>query len=202
MIFTTKAVAATCAACLTTISSGAIYSFNSQTLFNNYAIKHAANVYTENFDSYSGAPLTFTGTLGMVNWTASTVGNLHAASGIMSTQSASVPLYFDFSPGVNGVGGNFFATLSDITQTVPCTVLVGLSDGSGFIGHIDNSNQFTGFWSTGAAIHSISIQVEDGPVGVAVYASAGSLSIASVPAPGAAALIGVAGIIASRRRRS
>jgi len=199
--FTSKLFAASVAAYLTSTASAAIFTFNSQTLFNNYATNHGAGVFTESFDSYTGGAPTFIGTLGGVNWTASAVGGMYASAGIMSTNISSATMDFSFSHGVNGVGGHFFATLWDFT-VVPSTVLIGLSDGSGFIGTIDTSNQFTGFWSTGLSITSISIGVADGPAGGDIYASAGSLSFAIVPAPGAIALIGLAGLVGGRRRRS
>jgi hypothetical protein len=106
-------------------------------------------------------------------------------------------MYFDFAGGVTGVGGQFFAT--DINfNFVPSMIMVGLADGSGFIGLVSSTSQWQGFWSTGPAITSISIQVMGSGT---LYPSADSISVAVIPAPGAFALLGAAGLAARRRRR-
>jgi hypothetical protein len=95
---------------------------------------------------------------------------------------------------VHGVGGRFFAT--DINFNVQPTFLqITLSDGSGFIGSINSATAFTGFYSTGALITSITISVDSGE-----YPTIDSLSVV-VPAPGAVALLGAAGLVGRRRRR-
>jgi uncharacterized protein (TIGR03382 family) len=101
---------------------------------------------------------------------------------------------FSFNQGVQGVGGRFFAT--DFAFAVQPTFLnITLSDGSGFIGSINSATAFTGFYSTGALITSITIAVDSGE-----YATADTLSIV-IPAPGAVALLGAAGLVGRRRRR-
>ena len=77
----------------------------------------------------------------------------------------------------------------------PTFLRVTLSDGSGFIGSINSATAFTGFYSTGALITSITISVDSGE-----YPTADTLSIV-VPAPGAVALLGAAGLVGRRRRR-
>jgi len=201
--FTSKLIAASVAAYLTSAASAAIYTFNSQTLFNNFATNRGAGVFTESFNSSNGYAPTYSGTLGGASWTASASdgGGMYSNFGMMSTTNPNTTMTFSFASGVSGVGGEFFATLIDFS-IVPSTILIGLSDGSGFIGTITNGIQFTGFWSTGVAITSISITMEDGPVDSYIYPTAGSLSFAIVPAPGAIALIGLAGLVGGRRRRS
>ncbi|MFM9181366.1 MAG: hypothetical protein ACKOV8_09015, partial [Phycisphaerales bacterium] len=118
----------------------------------------------------------------------------YADAGLMSTANPTTPITFTFNQGVQGVGGRFFAT--DVNFNVQPTFLrVTLSDGSGFVGSINSATAFTGFYSTGALITSISIAVDSGE-----FPTADTLSIV-VPAPGAVALLGAAGLVGRRRRR-
>jgi MYXO-CTERM domain-containing protein len=196
----TCALASIAAGVVASCASASIVTFNDQSLFNTWSANHAAGVSTTNFANYQGfTPTSYSGTLGGVTWTSHATGGLYAQGGVMSTNNAGETLYFDLGSGVKGLGGNFFATDLNF-NFVPSTVLIGLSDGSGFVGSVSASNQFTGFWSTGAAITSVSIQVE-GATAAAIYPAASSLSLAVVPAPGALALVGAAGLVARRRRR-
>ena len=190
-------VAAASALALSGAASAGIISFNDASLFALFATSNGKVVATEEFSSYSGfytSPLTgnFASAPGFT-WTATATGGLFADAGFMSTNN-STALTFTFNQGVQGVGGRFFAT--DIAFAVQPTFLqVTLSDGSGFIGAINSATAFTGFYSTCALITSISISVDSGE-----YPTADTLSIV-IPAPGAVALLGVAGLAGRRRRR-
>jgi MYXO-CTERM domain-containing protein len=63
---------------------------------------------------------------------------------------------------------------------------------------VSSTSQWQGFWSNGPAITSISIQVMGSGT---LYPSADSISVAVIPAPGALALLGAAGLVGGRRRR-
>lgn len=192
------AVAAIAVGTFASASSAAIISFNDSGLFAQFAAVNGASVATEAFDSYSGFAPSFSGNLLGVAWSANASGGMYADSGIMSTNNPSV-MYFDFAGGVSGVGGQFFAT--DVNfNFVPSMIMVGLADGSGFIGLVSSTTQWQGFWSNGPAITSISIQVMGGSGAPTLYPSAESISVAVIPAPGAVALLGVAGLAARRRR--
>ena len=179
-------------------ASAGIIAFNDASLFALFVSSQGRQVSTEDFTAYSGSAATFSGTFansGGITWTASASGGMTAGAGWMSTNSAEA-MTFTFSQGVQGVGGRFFAT--DFGFNVqPTFMQVTLSDGSGFIGSISNTTTFTGLYSTGAAITSISIAVDSGE-----YPTADNLSVAVVPAPGAAALLGAAGLVGRRRRRA
>ena len=193
------AVAAIAAGTFASASSAAIISFNDSGLFAQFAAVNGASVATENFDAYSGFAPTFSGVLGGVAWSATATGGMYAQGGVMSTNNP-VTMYFDFAGGVSGVGGQFFAT--DINfNFVPSMIMVGLADGSGFIGLVSSTTQWQGFWSSGPAITSISVQVMGGSGSPTLYPSAESISVAVIPAPGAFALLGAAGLAARRRRR-
>ena len=197
MLHRTLPVAAASALALSGAASAGIISFNDQSLFALFATDNGKSVATEEFSAYSGfytSPLTgnFASAPGFT-WTATATGGLFADAGRMSTNN-STGMTFTFNQGVQGVGGRFFAT--DFNFAVQPTFLrVTLSDGSGFIGSINSATAFTGFYSTGALITSITISVDSGE-----YPTADTLSIV-IPAPGAVALLGVAGLAGRRRRR-
>jgi MYXO-CTERM domain-containing protein len=161
-------------------------------------------VVTEDFNSYEGyyaSPLS--GTTGPVNWTATASNGLFAHAGVFSTNSPE-PLTFNFDPAVvRGVAGNIFATYIDFT-VAPALVDITLGDGTTYEGEISSSSAFTGFWSTGAGIASISIDAMD-LGGTAVFPSVDRMLFAvngsPSPAPGALALLGAVGLIGARRRR-
>ena len=190
-------IAAASAFAVSGAASAGIISFNDQSLFAAFVVEQGLQVSTETFDSYSGAASSFSGAFpssGGVTWTASATDGLFADAGWMST-NVPTTMTFTFSQGVQGVGGRFFAT--DFSFNVQPTFLrITLSDGSGFIGSINSATAFTGFFSTGAAITSIAVSVDSGE-----YPTADSLSVAVVPAPGAVALLGAAGLVGRRRRR-
>lgn len=197
MLNRTLPVAAASALALSGAASAGIISFNDASLFALFASSLGKSVATEEFSGYAGfytAPLTgnFASAPGFT-WTATATGGLFADAGYMSTNNPT-PMTFTFNQGVQGVGGRFFAT--DVNFAVqPTFIQITLSDGSGFVGSINNATTFTGFYSTGALITSISIAVDSGE-----YPTADTLSIV-IPAPGAVALLGVAGLAGGRRRR-
>ena len=107
---------------------------------------------------------------------------------------------FSFSPGVQGVSAFVFAT--DTTQnSAPSIMEVTLSDGSTYIGYSTSLNDFLGFYSSGAAITGLTISATSVPGGpVVVYPTVDTMYFATIPTPGAIALLGLAGLVARRRR--
>jgi hypothetical protein len=189
--------AAAAALAMSGAASAGIIAFNDSSLFALFATNAGKAVATESFSGYSGfytSPLTgnFVDAPGY-SWTATASGGLFADAGLMSTNLPE-SVTFSFNQGVHGVGGRFFAT--DISFAVQQTILtVTLSDGSGFVGLVNSATAFTGFYSTGALITSITIAVDSGE-----YPTIDNLSVV-VPAPGAVALLGAAGLVGRRRRR-
>ena len=173
---------------------------SSQALWNYRVTSGGQTVGTETFNSYAGfdaGPIT--GTLGNTFWTVSAPGGLFADFGMMSTNAAYSTLSFTFSPGVRAVAGNIFGT--DIGfNIVPTIVNVTLSDGTAYEGFTTSASDFIGFYSTTANISSLSISVASPTGSGNIFSSIDNLYLA-VPAPGAAALIGLAGL-ATRRRRA
>ena len=188
---------------MTQAASAAMVTFTNNTLWTNFAASQGNSaVATETFDSYNGFYLNgLSGNAGGIQWTASAPGELYAGSGFMSTNSAEALLTFTMSPSVQGVAGNFFSTDASF-NIIPAIIGVQLADGSAYVGNATSLSDFVGFYSTGASISSISITVAGNLPAGTNFATVNNLYFA-VPAPGAAALIGLAGLIGgSRKRRS
>ena len=158
---------------------------------------------TEDFSGYSGffaGPVV--GTVGGIEWSATATSGLFADAGYFSTNFPETELVFALAPGVSAVGGNFFGTDFSF-NVVPSIVEVTLSNGTTYLAALDTADAFVGFYSLGAEITSIStvaLGAEGGPGAESVFATADNLYVA-VPAPGAIALLGLAGATAARRRR-
>ena len=128
-------------------------------------------------------------------------GGLFVDIGYFSTNSAGQTLTFDFSaPGlsIQAVGGNFFATDSSF-NVVPAIVAVQLDDGTSYVNLMTLESSFVGFISTGAAISSITLSL---PLASDLYPTVDRMVFGVVPAPGAIALLGLAGFVGLRRRGS
>ena len=192
--------AAAIAVVMTQAASAAMVTFTNNTLWSGFSAAQGKTVATESFDSYNGFYLNgLTGNAGGIQWTASAPGELYAGSGFMSTNSAEALLTFTLSPSVQGVAGNFFATDASF-NVLPAIIGVTLADGSSYLGYAATAADFVGFYSTGAAISSISISVAGNLPAGTNFATVNNLYFA-VPAPGAIALIGVAGLIGGTRKR-
>jgi hypothetical protein len=193
--------AAAMTAVMTQAASAAIVTFTSNTLWSSFSVGQGKTVATENFNSYDGfyAAGAVSGTAGGIQWTASAPSGLYAASGFMSTILSPVTLTFALSPSVQGVAGNFFGTNG--FGIVPAVIGVQLADGSSYVGYAASADDFVGFYSTGAAISSISLSASNVSGTDNIFATVNNLYFAVVPAPGAVALIGFAGLIGGSRKR-
>ena len=187
---------------MTQAASAAMVTFSNNTLWTSFSAAQGSSVVTETFNSYNGFYLNgLTGNAGGIQWTASAPGELYAGSGYMSTNSADALLTFNLSPSVQGVGGNFFSTDASF-NILPAVIGVTLADGTSYVGFASSAADFIGFYSTGAAISSISISVAGALPAGTNFATVDNLYFAvSVPAPGAFALIGVAGLVGVSRKR-
>jgi hypothetical protein len=194
--------AATLLVAISSPASAAIVVYVNQGLWNSAVTNAGLVVETETFnevtDGVHASP--FGGSTASVAWSASASGGLFAQGGVLAT-NAPETLTFTFTPGVRAVGGNFFGTLNDFSNA-SVIFTVALSNGTSFTGEASSPASFTGFRSTTAAtISSLTIEVESATGSAAVYPSVDNLYFGVVPAPGALALLGAAGLMASRRRR-
>ena len=164
-----------------------------------YATTNGAAISTENFSTvssgYYGSGVA--GSVSGISWFASANGGVTAAAGLVSATVGSATLNFAFAPGVNGIAGNIYGTDYQ-WNPVPATILVTLNDGTAYYGTSNGPADFIGFYSTGATISSLSIVVSGEGVN---HATVDNLYFATVPAPGAVALIGMAGVVGRRRER-
>jgi hypothetical protein len=193
----TLACAALGVAAAASSASAAIISFSQQNVWDAYTASQALSVVTEDFNNTSGFYSSgFSSSVGGVTWTATATGGLFAQSGLFSTNNPT-SLSFSFAPGVQGVAGNLFGT--DISfNPVPSLVQVTLADGNSSIQFANGPADFIGFYSTGAAISGLTITAAGSGN---VYPTVDNLFFAvPVPAPGAAALIGLAAMVCRRRR--
>ena len=187
---------------MTQAASAAMVTFTNNTLWSSFSAAQGKTVATETFDSYNGFYLNgLTGNAGGIQWTASAPGELYAGSGYMSTNSADALLTFNLSPSVQGVAGNFFATDASF-NIIPAIIGVQLADGSAYLGYAVSIADFVGFYSTGAAISSISMSVAGNLPSGTNFSTVDNLyfAVGAVPAPGAAALLGLAALVSRRRR--
>lgn len=189
------------AAVATSAASAGVIVFTQLAAYNMYVGATDSYAVSESFDSYNGfynSPLA--GSSGGINWVATATGGIYASGGQFSTNNPT-GLTFSFDSGmVRGIGGNFFAT--DINfNVVTSFMLVSLNDGTSYFGEVTSANQFLGFYSTGAAITSVTIGAMSGGAG-SVYPTVDNFQIAAnpIPAPGAIALLGLAGLAGRRRR--
>ena len=187
---------------MTQAASAAMVTFTNNTLWSSFSAAQGKTVATETFDSYNGFYLNgLTGNAGGIQWTASAPGELYAGSGYMSTNSAEALLTFNLSPSVQGVAGNFFSTDASF-NIIPAIIGVQLADGSAYVGYAATLADFVGFYSTGAAISSISMSVAGNLPSGTNFSTVDNLyfAVGAVPAPGAAALLGLAALVSRRRR--
>lgn len=198
-----SAVALVASALVASSASAGIVVYSNQSIWNARVATDGLVVETETFNSIADGyqPAPFAGSTASVNWSAFADGGLYVQGGVFSTEFPD-PLTFTFTPGVRAVGGNFFGVDAEFgNASVFFSVL--LSDGTSYEGEASSPASFTGFRSTTAAtIASLTINVQNAVGTAAVYPSVDNLYFGvTVPAPGAVALLGVAGLVGSRRRR-
>ena len=196
-----SAVALVASALVASSASAGIVVYTNQSIWNARVATDGLEFETETFnaiaDGYRPAP--FAGSTASVNWSAFADGGLYVQDGVFSTEFPDA-LTFTFTPGVRAVGGNFFGVDAEFANAAVFFSVL-LSDGTSYEGEASSPASFTGFRSTTAAtIASLTINVENLFGTGAVYPSVDNLYF-GVPAPGAVALLGVAGLVGSRRRR-
>jgi len=182
-------------------ASGAVVVLNSHFAWDSYVAFRGATVATETFDSFTGYHSSETGTAGGTTWTASaSFGEITfqplGTHQVISTALGGRTLNFTFAPGVQGIGGEMFGTNASF-EVVLAAITVTLADGTSYVNDQTSASDFVGFYSNGAAIASISVSTST----EGTYATVDNLYFATVPAPGALALLSLAGVVGGRSRR-
>ena len=191
---TVTSMAMACAA-----SAGVTVS-DSLAVWSNQVTSGGETVGVETFNSISaGWYPSLSGTVSNTYWTATAISGLMVSQGAPQTFNALDSMVFTFSPGVRAVAGNIFGSRADHT-ILPSFVNVTLSDGTSWDAITNDVNDFVGFYSSTANITSLTIFAADLNGSEPVFATINNLYL-GVPAPGAAALLGLAGL-ATRRRRA
>jgi len=148
---------------------------------------------------------------GWSSWTATSSSGemVSTGNGIYSTPVGS-SIILDFTNpvgpdngGLRGIGGGFQFFDSE-GVFVPGKIWLKLSNGTSIFKNFNNDSAFAGFWLTDPTLTITGLTIE--PAGAAAAANFVGidtlyLGYAGVPAPGAIALLGAAGIVATRRRR-
>ena len=186
---------------ITSALSAAVTSYSDFSFWTEDVVASGSSVATETFNSYDGYyPGSITGNTGGITWTANSSGDLYCSYGLFSTNNANVAATFTFAPGVQAVGGNIFGTASDFSSISNARIQVTLADGTAYVGYSSSAADFVGFISDGAAISSMTILATKPGVNVWVTADNLYFGVTAVPAPGAIALVGLAGLVSRRRR--
>ena len=197
---TSTLIATVVCASFVQLATASVVTFTNKTLWNSYSASHGTSVSTETFNSLSGyyaGPVS--GTADSSIWTASAPSGLFATAGFLQTSHPET-MTFSFAGGVQGVSAYVFATDTSM-NSAPSIMEVALSDGSTYIGYSTSINDFVGFYSNGAAITGLTITATAVPGGPAVvYPTVDTMYFATIPAPGAIALLGLAGFVVRRRR--
>lgn len=155
-----------------------------------------ASVGTGSISTYSNSGSGF-------GYSASATNGLWGLGGILSTNTATDPLVFDFSSSptpVTAFGGNFWGTDID-GATIPATVTFTTAGGATFSYDTSSSSSFLGYVG---ATPLVSVSIATSAAGVNAWPTADNVILATaVPEPGAMVLsmLGVAGLALALRRQ-
>ncbi len=196
----TLPVAAAVAFLMTPASMGEVIVFDNTALFSSVAQMFGMSVSAQDFSNYDGGYSSgVSGGSGSTAWTATSSTGFLAQGGIFSAFGASDAVTFTFATDdVYAVGGNFFNRDSSFA-VLPSIIRVTTDDGVSYVHYVGSTTTFSGFVSTGEAIQSITV-APFGSSGQPAFSAVSSMTFGVVPAPGAIALLAVAGLVSRRRR--
>ena len=195
---------AACAVALSSQSLAGLTLFDSRSAFEAVAVIRNETLAQENFSALIPATPTANSFAGLVGteaqWLATADGGLSAnGSGLRSLLAGKAITISFASNQVFGVGANFFYVNTNGTP-VTGTMILSLSDGTRYYRNVTGTASFTGIWSDAASITSLTVMPASATSG-ANFLGTNSMEIGytPLPAPGAIALLALAGW-ASRRR--
>jgi hypothetical protein len=159
-------------------------------------------------DGFKTSPqASISGGSGWTAWTATSSGQVRGGSSYITTATVGDDLFFSFTgstsaeSGVHGIGGNF-GFRNQAGQFQPGRIQLTLSTGASIVQEFTSKADFAGFWMEDPNVLITGMRLQ--PLGnafTANYVSVDNLYFGGVPAPGALALLGVAGICTAKRRR-
>ena len=198
---TVPSCAAICSLSFAAIAAADVYVFDNAITYG--AFCNDAGVVRQSQDLTqlaSGSYQSLTGGAGEFAWNLAAPSGVYLDSlGTARTQVNSEKLSLTFaSTNVFAVGG-FFFNVNGSGSTQAGVMRIKLSDGTSFIRTVSNNTTFSGFVSDGANITSVEVS-HAGSLGSQYFVATNGFNIGIVPAPGAAALVGLAGLMARRRR--
>ena len=176
---------------------------------NLFGAGYSAVYYTENFEglasgsSVSGgadwAAWTATSSAGLLQTTSTGLYAAQAGATITMNFTASYPMPMG---GVRGIGGGFQFVNAE-GEAVAGKIWLKLSSGESIVRTISSANQFMGFWVADPNQTITSFQIQPMGTSAAYFVGAETmyLGTAVIPAPGAVALLGAAGLISGAGRR-
>jgi len=198
---TVPTCAAICSLSIAALSAADVFVFDNALTYAAFCNDFSIIRQTEDLSQISpGSYNALTGGSGDFAWNLSAPSGLYLDNaGVARTQQNTEKLTLNFaSSNVFAVGGYFF-NVDGLGATKPGTMRIKLSDGTSFIRTVSNSTTFSGFVSDGASISSVEVS-HAGSFGAQHFVATSGFIIGVVPAPGAVALLGLAGLAARRRR--
>ena len=185
-------------ACSTVAHAGLVV-FTTEPDFSSAAAQQGLGIASQSFAQYAGSYGQLAGSCDGVNWSLGSSNTVAASGGVVSAADGGDSITFNFSgTPTTAIGGNFFA-VSGTGSRISTVAIIKTADGQSYVNLISSLNSFRGFVSSGSAIVQLSLTPYTN------YSSRPSverLLVGSVPAPGALALIGLAGLAGTRRRRA
>lgn len=163
---------------------------------------------TESFDGLSGASgAVITGAASgaglTISWSATSAGGVSVSpfggSPALTAGSGAALTLSNFSVPTMGISGSFFGR-NGAPGATSLLLSVTLDDGTTSVSLIDATTGFVGIFTNSAAtFQSLTLTPQDGGSLAPVI---DNLDFAVLPAPSAVALLGLAGLLGSRRRRA
>lgn len=193
----------TCAAigslALSAIAAADVYVFDNALTYGAFCNDLGVVRQSQDLSSFAGSYSVISGGSGDFAWTLGAANGVYASSSAVRTQVNSDKLVLNLlSSNVYAVGGDFF-NMDSLGATQFGTMKIRLSDGTTFVRAISNNTTFSGFVSDGANIASVEVS-HAGTLGSQYFVATDGFSVGVIPAPGAVAILGIAGVLARRRR--
>jgi hypothetical protein len=166
------------------------------------------SMHTETFEGgpTASAP-TLTGGSSWNAWSATATSGVQTNGTALLTSVAGNPLMLSFpnaggEPKLLAVGGNFNLYNAN-GQKVDGRIWVRLANGSSIVRNFTANDNFVGFWSDDVTAPIMSMRIQATGSGSSAFTvGVDNLYLATVPAPGAVALLGAAALVGWNRRRA